>query len=153
LLHYRSSPPAILPITTGLTMKPVGLAAPPAIARVGKVLPVLLEAPRLRAVLQGRPVPAQDAPTRLRTTVTQLAVARELARFTAPRLDTVPGARLHTVRAVEAPRPTAIARSSRTLRSPETGWSLGTAHRVQFAMAEKQVCSEGILLPAGTTHV
>jgi hypothetical protein len=153
LLHFRSSPPAILPITTGLTMKPVGLAVPPPINAIPKVLPILLDAPRLRAVLQGRPVATQDAPARLRTTVTNIAGAKGAPRFTPPRLDTVPGAKLHTLRAAQAPRPTAIARSSRTLRSAETGWSLGTAHRTQFALAEKLVRGDGIVLPAGTTHV
>jgi hypothetical protein len=153
LLHFRSSPPAILPITTGLTMKPVGLPEPPVINRVGKVLPVLLEAPRLRAVLQGKPVPTQDTPPRLRTTVAKRAAAKTAPRSTPPRLDTIPGARLHTIRAAGAPRPTALARSSRTLRSAEAGWPLGTAHRRQFEKAERLIRGEGVMLPAGTTHV
>src|SRR5262249_18200415 len=111
LLYYRSSPPAILPITTGLTMKPVGLAAPPAINRVGPALPVLLQTPRLRAVLQGRPLPTQDAPPRQRTTVSTIAAAKSAIRMTPPQLDTIPGAKLHTVRAAQSPRPTAVARS------------------------------------------
>ena len=134
-------------------MKPVGLAAPPGITRIGTVLPVLLDAPRLRAVLQGHPVATQDAPARLRTTVATIATAKGVPRFTPPRLDTVPGAKLHTVRAAQAARPTALARSTRTLRSTETGWPLGTAHRAQFAIAEKLVRGDGITLPAGTTHV
>jgi hypothetical protein len=153
LLHFRSSPPAILPITTGLTMRPVGLDPPPAFKRVGTVLPVLLESPRLRAVLQGRPVPTQDAPPLVRTTVSTLQAAKGAPRMTPPKLDTIPGARLHTVRAAHASRPTALARSSRTLRHVETGWALGKAHRAQFEKAEKLIRGDGITLPAGTTHI
>jgi len=153
LLNFRSSPPAILPITTGLTMKAVGLDPPPAIKRVGTVSPVLLDSLRLRAVLQGRPVPTQDAPPRLRTTVSRIEAAKAAVRMTPPKLDTIPGAKLHIVRAVNAPRPTALARSSRTLRSVETGWSLGKAHRGQFEMAEKSISGDGVTIPAGTTHV
>src|SRR5262249_31802680 len=60
---------------------------------------------------------------------------------------------LHFVRALNAPRPTALARSSRTLRSAQTGWPLGKAHQTQFSNAESAVTGGGIGLPAGATDV
>jgi hypothetical protein len=153
LLLYRSSPPALLPLATGWTMKPVGLPAPPVVNHVGSVLPVMLQAPRLRAVLQSRPLPTVDAPPLLHTTVSTIAAAKDAPRFSAPKLDTLPGAKLHFVRGANAPRPTAVARSSRTLRSTQTGWSLGRAHQTQFSNAESAVSAAGVVVPAGATHV
>jgi hypothetical protein len=57
------------------------------------------------------------------------------------------------VRAANAPRPTALARSSRTLRSPQLGGPLGRAHMSQFQQAEASIHGDGVVLPAGTTHV
>jgi hypothetical protein len=148
LLHFRSSPPAIVPITSGLTMQPVGQAAPPVINRVPIVLPVILQAPRLRAVLQARPLPTIDSPPLLRTTVATIAAAQTAPRFTPPKLDTLPGAKLHFVRAANAPRPTALARSARTLRSAEVGWPLGPAHVAQFQQAAALIGGDGV--PLGT---
>ena len=153
LLRFRSSPSALLPLTTGWTMKPVGLSAPPTINRVSPVLPVMLQAPRLRAVLQSRPLPTVDSPPQLHTTVATIAAAKGAPRYSPPKLDTIPGAQLHFVRALNAPRPTALARSSRTLRSAQTGWPLGKAHQTQFSNAESAVAAGGIVLPAGATHI
>src|SRR5262249_10762317 len=61
LLRSRSAPPRLAPITTGLTMKPVNLANPPAIAVVPPVAPIVLTQPRLRAVLQGNAAKTGDA--------------------------------------------------------------------------------------------
>jgi hypothetical protein len=153
LLHFRSSPPAFLPLATGWTMNPVGLPAPPLISRVAPVLPVMLQAPRLRAVLQGRPLPSVDSPPPLRTTVSTIAAAQQAPRLSPPKLDTIPGAKLQFVRAASAPRPTAVARSSRTLRSTETGWSLGKAHQTAFSNAQSAVTTRGVAVPAGASHV
>ena len=152
LAHYRSAPPLIGPITTGLTMKPVGQAAPPVIARVAEESAVALEQPRLRAVLQGRIVPAADAPPSLHTTVAQVA-PRNAPRMAAPRLDVIAGAGLKRVAAPDAPRPTALGRAGRTLRSPEFGWSAGAAHSISLRQAESAVTLAGVVLAAGVTHV
>lgn len=159
LERYRSAPPLITPITTGLTMRPVGQEPPPAVARVETVLPVALDAPRLRATLQSRPLPIADAPPAVRTTVTKslramrATVAANIPRMAAPQLTTVAGARLEIVRAANAPRPTTLACSGRTLRSAELGWSAGGAHTKAFADAERLVVGVGVTLPAGTTHI
>ncbi len=152
LSRSRSAPPTIAPITTGLTMKPVGLPAPPQINRIAPVDSVALNKPRLRAVLQGRPQPVKDAPPSIRTTVTNVA-PKGVFRMAAPKLDTVAGARLEFVSAPNSPRPTAIARSGRTLRSPELGWATGLAHRSRLGRAGAAINGDGVTLSSGTTHV
>ena len=57
LKNYRSAPPLLTPLTTGLSMKDVALAAPPQFLKVGSLPPVVLQQPRLRAVMQSRPQP------------------------------------------------------------------------------------------------
>ena len=152
LRQNRSAPPLLTPITTGLTMKPVGQSAPPAIREVPPVLTIPLLNPRLRAVLQGRPVPTLDVPPPLHTTVTRAAAAN-VPRFAAPQMPVIPGARLEFVRSTNAPSPTRLARSPRTQRSFEFGVSVGQAHRKQFKQAEDLIAGKGITVPAGTTHI
>jgi hypothetical protein len=165
LVSFRSSPPLITPITEGLTMKPVGLPLPPIIKNVLPFAPVPLEAARLRAVMQGRPLPAIDAPPAIRTSVQFLTnpaptakgatskVATSAPRFAPPVPAPLPGARLHFRRAQAAPRPTALGRSGRTIRTAELGWSAGKAHIQAFQNAEAQIASSGVTIPAGTTHI
>ncbi len=147
----RSAPPLLTPITTGLTMKAVGLPNPPVITKVGDVLPVAMQGPRLRAVLQGRPQPVSDAPVPLQTSVKNVAAANVL-RMAAPSVDVL-GASLRTVASPNAPRPTALARAARTLRSPELGWTSGVAHLNQWTTALENLTSSGVAVPAGTTHL
>ena len=159
LQNFRSAGPLITPITTGLTMNPVGLALPPQINRVIPLKPIPLQSFRLRAVLQNRPLPAADAPVAIRTTATflkptiQQRAAAGIGRFAPPVPAPLPGARLSFVRASAAPRPTAVARSGRTIRSSELGWSAGSAHIQAFQTAENQIGSGGVSIPAGTTHL
>src|SRR5262249_52749957 len=136
LATQRSSPPAIMPITTGLTMRQVGLPHPPVVLEVPPVVPIGLEGPRLRAVLQGRRQPLFDTPIALRTTVAQVAAAVGAPRTAPPRLDVAAGARLQRVAAPAAVRPTILARATRTLRSPEIGWALGSADSAALKQAE-----------------
>jgi hypothetical protein len=152
LTKFRSSPPLLTPITTGLTMKPVGQPPPPSVRKIAPVDPIALEKPRLRAVVQGRPTAVLDAPPAIRTTVSNIA-ALSIMRLTAPKLETVAGARLQFVRAANAPSPTRIARGTRTLRSFQFGWSAGQAHMQAFTEAEGRILGHGVVVPAGTTHV
>lgn len=163
LQSFSSSGPLITPITTGLTMKPVGLPLPPIINRVVSLKPVPLVAFRLRAVFQPRPLPTADAPPALQTTVRLLApnAARAagaaagpvIGRFTPPVPAPLPGARLIYLRETAAPRPTSLARSGRTLRSPELGWSAGAAHIQALQDAEAGIANNGVSIPAGTIHI
>ena len=159
LQSFRSSGPLITPITTGFTMKPVGLALPPQINRVLFLKPIPLQSLRLRAVLQNRPLPAADAPVAIRTTANFLvsglkaSAAAAIGRFAPSTPSPLPGARLTFLRAAAAPRPTALARSGRTLRSTELGWSVGSAHSQAFQGAENQISSAGVSIPAGTIHI
>jgi hypothetical protein len=110
-----------------------------------------MQEPRLRAVLQPRPQIAADAPVAQRTSV--LKVAKQgVLRMAAPTFDAM-GSRLQRIPAPTAARPTALARSARTLRSPELGWPSGTAHLDAIQKAAASFQGAGIELPAGTTHV
>jgi large repetitive protein len=152
LQRYRSAPPLLTPITTGLTMKPVGQAAPPTILRVGPVLPIHLEQPRLRVVLQARPQPVSDAPASLHTTVQNVNTSGA-SRMAAPQLDMIAGSKLHLVAAANAPRPTSLARPGRTLRSFDFGFASGKSHLDALAQAATDFAAQGVVLPAGVTHV
>ncbi len=155
LLHYRSAPPQVVPITTGLTMKPPALPAPPAINRRPAVLPVVLEQPRLRAVLRGLGQVVSDSPTALRTTVTKVAAAAGVAgipRMAAPLVNTL-GASLIRVKAPAAAPLTRLAKPGNTLRSAEVGWASGTGHQKQLAEAQARFQGDGLTIPAGTTHI
>jgi len=154
LRQDRSAPPLLTPITTGLTMNPVGQSAPPLIRKVPPVLTVPLLNPRLRAVLQGPPVPTLDVPPLLHTTITRVvAVSANTPRFAAPQMSVVPGSRLEFVRAANAPSPTRLARSPRTQRSFQFCFSVGQAHRKAFTQAEDLISGNGVTVPAGTTHI
>ena len=152
LLNYRSAPPLVVPITTGLTMKPPALPAPPVINRPPVILPVPLEQPRLRAVLRGLPQVVSDVPIALRTTVTSVAAAAGVLRMAAPLADAL-GSSLIRVKAPAAPAPTKLARSGNTLRTPDLGWTSGTGHQQQLTDALASIQGNGLAIPAGTTHI
>jgi hypothetical protein len=148
----RSAPPVIAPITTGLTMRDVGLASPPAIREIAMAASIPLEQPRLRAVMQTRPQPVADAPVAYRTTVSKLATAG-IMRMAPPRLNVVAGARLERVPAANAVRPTAIARAAKTIRNPEAGWAACSVYSAVLKRAATDLIGDGVTLPAGATHV
>ena len=148
----RSAPPLLTPLSTGLTMKPVGLPSPPAIAEVPPVLPVPLQSPRLRAVLQSRPQPVADTPPALRTSVTNVAAAANVPRMAAPQVTTL-ASRVQRVAAPNAPRATKLAAAARIVRSPELAWTSGVSHQEGLSSAEQDLGTSGVSLPAGTTHL
>ena len=152
MIYRRSSPPQIASITTGLTMAPPALPPPPAINRPPVILPIALEAPRLRAVLQGLPQVVSDVPATLRTTVTSVNAASGVARMAAPLVD-IPGSGLIRVQSATAPASTRMAKTARTLRSAELGWASGKGHQQQIADAETNFVGNGLTVPAGTTHL
>jgi hypothetical protein len=148
----RSAPPLLTPLTTGLSMKAVQLALPPTFFRPPSVDPVALDQPRLRSVLQNRPLPAVDAPLTLRTTTAKTSVPAA-ARMAPPRLTLVPGARLDFVPAAKAARPTAVTIAARTVRNPDVGALAGVSQAHDFAGAAAKLMGTGVTVPAGTTHV
>ena len=152
LLHYRSAPPLVVPITTGLTMKPPALPPPPIISRPPVILPVPLDKPRLRAVLRGRPQMVNDVPTALRTTVSSVKAAAGVPRMAAPLANAL-GSTLIRVKAANAPAPTRLAKPGHTLRSPELGWTSGKGHQQQLSDALASFQGNGLAIPAGTTHI
>ena len=153
LKRYRSAPPLVAPLTTGLTMTAAALAAPTAISRVPDSLPVLLRQPRLRTVMQSRPQPTVDAPAALHTSVLTVEGQANTLRTYPPRSTPVAGARLHRVAAPKAARPTQAAVGARNLHHPETSHLPGVAHSTEMSAAAKLVMGDGVLVPAGTTHV
>ncbi len=151
LTQLRSAPPLLTPITTGLTMKPPKLPLPPTIPQAVVSGIVTLDAPRLRAVLRSYPQPASDVPLALRTTVSNAPPAA--VRMAAPVLDTVAGARLSVVAAPAAVRSARLASNSKTLRTPELGWSGTGAQNKALRQAEADFIAAGVHLAAGVTHV
>ena len=149
--HRRSAPPLLTPLTTGLTMKPVGQQPPPKIAHPTQVVPVALESPRLRAVLQSAPSAVADAPVTARTTAATIAPVAP--RMRPPVADTVAGAKLVRVRAANAPRPTLAPHSGTTLRNAEIGWSPSVAQLQALEQAATALVADGITVTAGATHI
>lgn len=151
LTQFRSAPPLLTPVTTGLTMKPPQLPLPPTIPTVTVSGIVALDAPRLRAVLRAHPQVASDAPTASRTTVSNVPAGA--VRMAAPAFGTIAGARLNFVAAASAPRSMRLAANSKTLRTPELGWSATGAQNQAMRQAEADFVGNGVQLAAGITHV
>jgi len=154
LQQTRSAPPLVAPITTGLTLKPVGLDPPHLAESLLPVSPVLLEQPRLRAMLQTEPQPVADAPAAPHTSVTTLAAqVSGVPRMHAPAPPAVPGARLLTVPAVAAPRPTRAAVRPRAIRNADLGAAIGAAQQQALAQAASALTGSGVTLGAGAAHL
>jgi large repetitive protein len=157
LLTQRSAAPLIAPLSTGLSMKPVERKILADALRPALVRPVQLAAPRLRAVMQSRLAATEQQAVTLRTTVTlskrDAAVPRIDARRDLRREVKLTGAQLRFAPRVGAPSPTRFPNTSRSLRSPQVGASVGRRHRQQFYQLEKLVNSEGALLRAGVSQV
>ena len=154
----RSSPPLLTPLTTGLTMKPVGLPAPILATALTPVTSVLLTAPRLRAVLQSVAAPVTDAAPATHTSVRGLS---ESALRAAPRMappgavipPAMAGARLIVVPSAAAPRPTRAAMPARAVRNADLGAATGPAHQQTLAQAAVALVTGGVTLGAGATHL
>ena len=154
----RSAPPLLTPLTTGLTMKPVGLPAPTLAATLVPVTSVVLAQPRLRAVLQSIAAPVTDAAPAGHTSVTGLmpSALRAAPRMAPPGFTTPPalaGARLVVVPAPAAPRPTRAAVAARAIRNADLGAATGPAHQAALVQAAADLLSGGVTLGAGATHV
>lgn len=157
LLTRRSAAPLIAPLSTGLSMKPVERKILADAMRPALVRPVQLGAPRLRAVMQSRIAATGQQAIALRTTVTlskgDAAVPRIDVRRDLTREVKLAGAQLRYAPRVGAPSPTRFANTTRSLRHPQMGASVGRRHRQQFAKLEKLASSEGALLRAGVCQV
>jgi len=152
LERRRSAPPLLTPVSTGLTMKPVGLGAPPVIDEVPPGEVAVLERPRLKTIMQTRPPVVADQPPSARTSVASMA-ADGVPRMSAPRPDFVTGARLLRVPAPDSTRPTAMPSFGRTVRNVEAGSSPAASHVQAFDKAQADFESGGIRIPSGTTYV
>jgi thiamine phosphate synthase YjbQ (UPF0047 family) len=148
----RSAPPLVTPMTTGLTLEPVGLSLPPSIFQVPERHPVPVKRHRLLAVLQGRVSAAVDAPPALRTSVLTLPV-RSIPRMAAPGAKSRPGAALRRIPDARAVRPTRAAAPFRVVTNSETSTLAGPVHARNFAAAAEMLVKEGVVVPAGATHI
>lgn len=153
LRNARSAPPRIEPLSMGLTMKPVGLSDPPEMVKIQPERPVLLREARLRSVFGTKPQVGTGAAVSIRTSATAVSV-RNAPRMAPPlQAKEVPGARLHVVAAKGAPRSTAAAVGTRTLRHLELGFWQGERQQAAVQKASKDVLGEGVSLASGVTHV
>jgi len=158
LLNTRSAAPAIMPITTGLTMKHVGLGLPTLEATIISQNSVLLSEPRLRAVLQLPAIAVADTPAALHTTTIGIVAAAGasgslIPRMTPPVTVTVAGALLIRVPAPAAPRPTRAAAVPRTLRNAAGGRVIAAAHQKALDAAATDFVAGGVTLAGGAAHV
>ncbi len=149
----RSAPPVLTPLSTGLSMEPVGLPAAPVIEQRPAVTSVLLDQPRLRSILVGRPQPVAATLPATATSVTALAGVEKLPRMAPPSPAVVAGAALRFVRAATAPRPTTLAGAPRTMRTRELGWSVSAQHGGALDAAAQQLIGDGVTVAAGTSHI
>jgi large repetitive protein len=147
----RSSPPLLTPITTGLSLRPVGLARPPVIARRPDLGAVMLEAPRLRSVLQARLRPTVATVPATRTTASR--VGANLPRRAPPQLQAIAGARLFHLADAKAPRPTVLAQAAHVARSAELGAAASGAQIAAMREAASAFVGDGVQVPSGTSHV
>lgn len=152
LRNARSSPPLIEPLSTGLTMKPVGLPEPATIVRVPPEPPVILDRARLRAVFQTKPQVVAAVTPSIKTSIASVA-AQKIPRMAPPKPKQVPGARLHIVSAKGAPRPTVASTGTRTLRNLDAGFWAAEGERQAFDKAAADIVADGVKIPAGVMHV
>jgi large repetitive protein len=155
LTSRRSAPPLLTPLTTGLTMKPVGLALPQIAQPVAIVNAVLLDRPRLRALTQTVAPVAADAPAATSTSVGKSATVAlsGIPRMRPPVPADIVGAQLITVPAASAPRSTKATLSTRALRNADFGAAIGVAHQQAFAKAASDLTAGGVVLGAGAAHI
>jgi hypothetical protein len=153
LTSRRSAPPLVTSIATGLTLLPVGLAPARLPAAFEPDTPVLLNAPRLTAVLRATPAPAADTEPALRTSVATVTAAAAAPRMAPPTPAAVAGARLVLVPAAQAPRPTTAAVRTRTVRNGDLGAPVGPAEQAVVAAAAADLLAGGVTLGAGVSHL
>jgi hypothetical protein len=151
-IRRRSAPPLVTPLGAGLTMNEVGRPKPVDIERP-TAEPVVLEQPRLRAVLRDRPAPVPVAPPAAPTGVARVAAAKDAPRMAPPVPPALTGARLRRIPSPTAPRPTEAAVATRTVRTPEAGMPVGPRELAMLRDAGNALMSDGTTVPAGTTQV
>lgn len=157
LLAQRSAPPLVAPLSTGLSMQPVGRKIMPVVAPPEPVRPVELAAPRLRAVMQARVAASAAGGPALRTTVSGRMRKQSLGNFDPARklsreADLL-GARLELVGRADAPAATRLASGAASLRSPQVGASTAPRDARAFAELEKGARGDGAALRAGATQL
>ena len=158
LARSRAAPPLVTPLSTGLTMAPGVVVIPVLAEKLPLSGAILLATPRLRSVLQSRAAPMTDAPIAQHTSVAGVlpSVLAQAPRMAPPGLTGTPaiaGARLVTVPAPTAPRPTQAATLSRAHRHADLGAMTGPAHQQVLDQAASDLVAGGVSLGAGALHL
>ena len=157
LLTRRSAAPMVAPLSASLSMKPVDQAVPEIVVVPPPIAPIALEKPRLKAVMQARRRATDNAPPTLRTSVSpeqqKAALGKILVGRDLMRRAVVAGARLTYMSQTDAPRPTRFAHEASSLRNPEIGATGALAQSQAFALHEKEVMGDGVVVRAGVTQL
>ena len=161
LTGRRSAPPLLASLSEGFTLEDVGRGVPAPAVAVPPVMPVPLDGPRLRSVMQRSLLPTGGTPT-IRTTaaVAAPALEREGARMPVVNVqrDLVTqwasfASALVFQERQAAPRPTRTARSTRTVRHPALGGAVGRSAAEGLEALAKQVLVDGVTIRAGACHL
>ena len=150
-LMTRSAPARVVPLATGLSMEAPGQVPPPQFVS-GADQAVRLDSPRLLSVLRHRVAPASAEPLALRTTVAKVPAAQRAPRMAAPRARTLVGARLQRVASAQRAAPTRALAGERSFLNPMFA-PQSRAHSKAFDDLANRLMGQGVLLPAGTTHL
>ncbi|MGH9057697.1 MAG: DUF6603 domain-containing protein [Acidimicrobiales bacterium] len=153
LQQFRSSPPVITPLAAGLDMRPVDVPTAPPSVPTPPASPEALGSPRIKAVLQSRPRPANATPTSVRTTVLEVAAAADFGRTIPPAPSILAGARLIRVPLPGSARPTSLAAAGRWRRSPELGTPTSAATFAETVADEAALVGTGLTIAAGAYYV
>ncbi len=149
----RSAPPVLSSLAAGMSMEDVGIGVPKPVSAPAAAALVTLAQPRLRAVVQQQLAPTSGAPAVQHTSAPDVAVPRLQVDRDLVRALPVVGARLLVQPATQAPRPTQLARSLRSVRHTDVGLPQGRATVAAMARAADDVRGDGATLRAGITHV
>jgi hypothetical protein len=153
LTRRRSSTPLLAPLSTGLTMKPVGVGSPPTVNKATAAEIIPLESPRLRTIVRLRPPVVVDRPATVRTTVGKNLAAAGVPRTSPPRSEFLLGARLHRIPDSKAARPTALTTFGRTLRNVEAGTSPTATSSSLFEAEAARFVGQGVTVASGSTYI
>ncbi len=155
----RSAPPLVATLATGMTLEAVPSGPAPTFDQQPPVQPISLDTPRLRAVLRSHPLQTPVTQPAARTSVTNVAAAKGVARTAPPAAGTGTGyvaqlgAGLHWVPTADRPAPTRAAAASRTTRQLETAAAASVSEIRAFAGAAVDAADTGVPVAAGESQI
>jgi hypothetical protein len=153
-LEQRTSPPSVVPLSSGLTMEPVTFEAPPTFEVPVAATPEALEMPRLKTVAALPRTIGGAAPAALKTSVSNAAgVPRVLApRVEATNARMTLGARLIRVPPVGVTPATRETQPVRITAARSTGATASRAGIRRLDRLERAIADGGVSVTAGEIH-